>query len=306
MIKRYMIKKISVTSLALIIILLYIAFPVKEKEDFETSINYIDNEKLDYIYLNDKNNYLTLSMINITASNEEDILKEKIEILIKNGKYKDKIPANFNAIIPENTSIKSLSIKDNTVTIDFSKEILNVNMDDEEKMVESLIFTLTENSSINSVIIKVEGEILSSLPNSKKYLPSPLTRKYGINKKYDINSLKNITCTTIFYMNEIDNETYYTPVSLFTNDTRDKVSIIIEELKSTSVYQSTLKSYLNSNTSLVDYEEVDNIMYLVFNEGLYDEKIDSNILESVKYTISASIKENYDVSEVIIKTNNSN
>lgn len=305
MIRRYAMKKLSITTLALIVILLYALFPVKEKDVFEKNVTYIDNEKLDYVYLNDRYDYLTLSMIDINAETEEEKLKEKLEILIKNGKYKDKIPKHFNAVIPENTKINSLTIKDNVVTVDFSKEILNVTKETEEKMIESIIFTLTENSSVNSVVIKVDGGVLDKLPNSKTYLPSPLTRKYGINKKYEINSLNNINCTTIFYMNEIDEETYYTPVSLFTNDTRDKVSIIIDELKSTSVYQDTLKSYLDANVSLTNYEEVDNIMYLVFNEGI-NTNLNEDILESVKYTISASIKENYDVDDVIFKVKDSN
>jgi len=305
MIRRYAMKKLTITTLALIVILLYAVFPVKEQETFEKNVTYIDNEKLDYVYLNDRNDYLTLSLIDIQGDTEEEKLKEKLEILIKNGKYKDRIPKHFNAVIPENTTIKSLTIKDNIVTVDFSNKILNVSKETEEKMVESIIFTLTENSSVNSVIIKVDGNVLDKLPNSNTYLPSPLTRKYGINKKYEINSLNDINCTTIFYMNEIDDEMYYTPVSLFTNDTREKVSIIIDELKSTSVYQNTLKSYLDANVSLTNYEEVDNIMYLVFSDGI-NTNLDENILESVKYTISASIKENYDVDDVIFQIKDSN
>lgn len=295
MIRRYVIKKLSVTTLALLIILLYIAYPVKNSDDFSNVVNYLNEDNLSYVYLNDNNNYLTLTSVYLEDNDIKKSILEKIEYLKGNKSIK-----NFTPILPNDVKVNSIDIKDNTLTIDFSKELLNISEDKEESMIEGLIFTMSENSKIDSLIIKVEGSILDKLPHSKKSLPTPLTRKYGINKKYDIDSINNITCTTIYYLNNIDDENYYTPVSLYTNQNKEKIDIIIEELKSTKVYQNSLKSLLNEDASLVSSEIDDNIMYLVFNEGIVKD-VSDEILESVKYTISSSVKENYDVDDVVIK-----
>lgn len=304
MIKRYLLRKLSIAVICLLIVIGYVLFPIKNRDnDFKTNLNYIDSEKLSEVYLMDKNNYLSLTNLQIDSTELKNKLVEKINLLIINGKYKDRIPSSFKCLIPENTKLLNLDVEKDTVTVNFSKEFLNVSKESEEKMIESIIFTLTENETIRKVILKVDNKVLETLPHSKKKLPPVLTRKYGINKKYNINKISNISSTVIFYTSIINDETYYTPVTLISNDDREKAVIIISELKSSSVFQNNLSSSLNTNVSLVNYEEIDDVMYLAFNEAIYDNSLKKEILESVKYTISMSIKENYDVDEVVFKIN---
>ena len=300
MIRRYIIKKLSVTTLALLVILIYVIFPVKDNSEFQSTINYINNENIDYVYLKDDEDYVTQLKVFLDNDDKTSIIKEKIGILTIGSDYYNKVPNKFESLIPENTKINKLNIDGSILKIDFSKELLNVSKENEERMIEAIVFSLTENSNIKSIYITVEGNSLDKLPNSKKPIPSPLTRKYGINKKYDINSINNINSTTVFYLNTIDGIDYYTPISYVNNDNNEKIDIIINELKSTPIYQNSLKSFLNVNANLDSYEINDNIMYLVFNEGIKDD-MEDDILESVKYTLSYSIKENYDVDDVVIK-----
>ena len=300
MMRRYVIKKLSVTTLALLVILLYVVFPTKNNEEFNISVNRINNGETSFVYLMDENNYVTMSKVFLDSDKEKDKIFEKLSILTKNSSYEDKVPNKFASVIPENTKINGINIDNNTIKIDFSKELLNVTKENEEHMIEAIIFTLTEDNDYRNIIISVEGSILDKLPNSKKALPTPLTRKYGINKKYDITSLNNITTTTVYYLNNIDGSNCYTPVSLINNDNSEKIDIIINELKSTSIYQNSLKSLLNVDANLDSYNIDDEVMTLVFSGDLTNGN-DANILESVKYTISSSIKENYDVDKVVIK-----
>ena len=232
MMRRYVIKKLSVTTLALLVILLYVIFQTKNNEEFDISVNRINNGETSYVYLMDENNYVTMSKVFLDSDKEKDKIFEKLSILTKNSSYEDKVPNKFMSVIPENTKINDINIDNNTIKIDFSKELLNVTKEDEEHMIEAIIFTLTENNDYRNIVISVEGSILDKLPNSKKTLPTPLTRKYGINKKYDITSLYNITTTTVYYLNNIDGSDYYTPVSFINNDNSEKIDIIINELKS--------------------------------------------------------------------------
>ena len=60
-------------------------------------------------------------------------------------------------------------------------------------------------------------------------------------------------------------------------------------------------SFLNSNIKLLEYREEDDIMYLNFNDYLFDGN--DKVLEEVIYTISYSIFDNYDVNMVMFQVN---
>ena len=166
-------------------------------------------------------------------------------------------------------------------------------------MVEAIIYTLTSESEVKEVILKVEGKVLERLPNSNKLLPNVFDRSYGINKNYDINNLYDLTKTTVYYIGEDSGNSYYVPVTKVTNSNDDKISVIVSELKSSILYQSNLSSYLNSKAELINYEKEENVMKLTFNDKIFYSMYDKNILEEVVYTIGKSVKDNYNVDEVM-------
>ena len=166
-------------------------------------------------------------------------------------------------------------------------------------MIESICYTLTSIKDIKGIIIYVEGDMLTELPKSKKFLPSVIDRSFGVNKVYNITNIQDIVPVTVYYINKYNDNYYYVPVTKYVNENKDKVNIIIQELSSTPTYQNNLMSFLNSNTKLLEYEIKDRQMKLEFNNYLIDDIDKMNILEEVKYTISFSIMDNYDVDEVI-------
>ena len=297
MLKRFGFRKIAVTTSALFVIGLLYFFPTKEL-NVNKNITYYEESDFSEVFLLDKNNFVSeVSVI----SKETDLiekLKNKMELLIKKDNNQ-KVPSSFKGVIPSDTKVLSLSVENNTCTIDFSKEILNVTNLMEEKMIEAIVYTLTSESEVKEVILKVEGKILERLPNSNKLLPNIFDRSYGINKNYDINNLYDLTKTTVYYIGEDKGNSYYVPVTKVTNSNEDKISVIVSELKSSVLYQSNLSSYLNSKAELINYEKKENVMKLTFNDKIFYSMYDKNILEEVVYTIGKSVKDNYNVSEVM-------
>lgn len=298
MLKKLGLRKIAVTTSALFVIGLLYLFPGGTDIELNKKITYIEEEKFSPVYLIDSYNYVSQVDVVVNETELEKKLKEKLELITENKTKKDKIPKGFKTIIPENTKINSLEVEEDTVTIDFSKEFLSVSVSEEEKLIEAIIFTVTSEKEVNKVIIKVDGKLLERLPNSNKLLPSVLDRTYGINKDYDINSLYGLTKTTIYYTNKQDGLTYYVPVTKINNDDTEKVTVIVNELKSSILYQSNLSSYLSSNAELKKFEQMEDVMTLTFNDKIFDSIYDQNILEEVSYTIGMSVLENYDVSKV--------
>jgi germination protein M len=300
MLKKMSIRKITVTTFALFIMALFYFFPsVNNDLKVEKKYEYDDSIIKKSVYLVDKYEYVSKLMLPISSTNTIDMVKEKLEYLIIDSEKIEKIPNGFRPIIPMGTKILNIDLKENTLIINFSKEILNISKVDEEKMIETIIYSLTEIEGIKNIIIKVDGVLLNKLPKSEKILPEILDRNYGINKIYDFTSLYNLSKTTIYYVNVINDNVYYTPVTNITNDEREKITVIIDELKSSLVYQSNLSSYLSSVAELKNYEIIENTMHLTFNEKILNNLKNKDILEEVKYTISMSIKENYDVENVI-------
>ena len=304
MIKRISLKKISICLIAIAAIFLFYLFPTNDKLKINEELEYIEEGNVSTIFLMDSNNYLAKTSISLDDSDITSKAKKLLTALIQGEKYTEKIPNGFKSIIPNGTKILNIEYKDEVIKVDFSSELMDTNVDNEEKIIEAIIYTLTSIDNVKYVIIYMNGELLTKLPQSNITLPSALDRSFGINKEYDINSDKNITKTTVYYINKYNDKEYYVPVTKVSNDSREKAEIIIEELSNTSTYNANLMSYLNSNTKVVSLNEDDKKLVIDFNDYIYND-IDSNeILDEVIYTICLSIQDNYNVDTVVFTVDN--
>lgn len=292
------------SSAVLFALLLLCLIPSKELK-VEEKVKYIENDNLKtVIYLLDDHNYLARTTVAITSTETTKKAKELLQVLIKGGNGESKIPSGFQSILPSDTEILSIDLVEDVIKVNFSKKILDVKKENEEKMIEAIVYTLTSIEGVNKVIIYVEGDILSKLPQTGIHLPGTLDRSYGINKEYNIESFKDVNSVTVYYVSKYNDNTYYVPVTKYVNDDREKIKIIIDELASTPLYNTNLMSYLNSNISLLATEQELDSLSLVFNDYLFNDANSKNILEEVIYSISLSVGDNYDVKEVIFEVNN--
>ena len=301
MLKKISVRKFAISFTALFALFLVYLIPKEQKLNLEQKLEYVNNEvKMSKVFLLDT--YNMLGQTEIVINNEENIelkCKELLKVLISGENYQDKIPNGFKTILPIDTKILSLTYDKGLIKVDFSKEILNVNKENEVKAIEAIVYTLTSIDEVENIIIYVEGDILNKLPQTKFNLPNTLNRSFGINKEYNFTSINNIDKVTVYYVNKNNNDYYYVPVTKYLNDDREKIKIVIDELKGNSIYNTNLMSFLNSNAELISSEEVDNKLKLNFNEYIFNDSDEKNILEEVIYTISLSVYDNYEVDEVI-------
>ena len=293
MIKRSSLNRIIKMTMFLFILFILYLFPNKNVYNLKTvktsTSNYHD------IYLLDKNNYVSKTTISVKSIEKEKLAIDLLNSLIINGINKNKIPNSFSAVIPENTKIQKLKVNNEHVLVSFSNDILKTN--NKEKMIESIVYTLTSISNIKYVNILVEDK-------ENDFFKKEYTRDIGINKKTDISTLNDISRITIYYVSSENNVNYYIPVTKYINSKDDKVKIIIEELSSKSSYESNLMSYLNYDTKLMSYTLEDSDINLYFNDSILNSKKDNKILEEVIYSISYSIKDSIPVSNVHFYVNN--
>lgn len=310
MLKKISIRKLIISFSALFTLFLIYLIPNNENdknklEDIPQELEYVNNDLItSSVFLLDSYNMLGKTEVPVSSKDIESLAKELLEVLINGGANEDRIPSGFKSVLPSDTKILSLKYDKDLIKVDFSKELLNTSKEMEEKIVEAIVYTLTSINGVNKVIIYVDGNILTKLPQTKINLPSTLDRSFGINKEYDINSIKDINQVTIYYVNKNNDNYYYVPVTKYLNDDRDKIKIVIDELSGNSIYNTNLMSFLNSNAELISSEKKDDLMHLNFNEYIFSDIEEKNILEEVIYTISLSVCDNYEVKGVVFNVEN--
>lgn len=302
MLRTKAIRKIFLTTLTLFILLTVFTITNYKNENVlrtNLEIEDIAGLKTNVIYLLNDEGLLVQDRVLLDGSSVE----EKIEKLLINltegstGSFAD----GLSKVIPKGTVVNNVMVGNKYVTIDFSKELLNVSEDKEKSMITAIVYSVMDLDDFLGVSILVEGKNLEEYPNSKEKINKILDKSIGINKNYDITSFNNINKVVIYYLENINDNLYYVPVTKYVNDDREKVNIIVEELASSYIYESNLMSFLNSNVSLIEYEEKDNIMSLNFNDYLFDGN--DKVLEEVLYSIAYSVFDNYDVSMVSFEVN---
>ena len=296
MLKKSSLRRIMVATLALFILLIIYFFPTTS--EFKETLSYIEKEEIP-IFLVDSMEYIARTSIVKESETTEELIEEVIDSLTIGSEKSNYIRDGFKGIIPKNTKVLDTTLEGNILTINFSKEFLNVLESDEEKMLEALTYSLLEIPEIKKISILVEGGKLKNLPNSKKKLPEFLDRNFGINKIYNLDSIKDTSKTTIYYLSKYNDYYYYVPVTKISNDATEKVEIIINELKSTPIYHTNLISYLAASTNITNYELLENSITLSFNNHLLANLKDEEMLEEVKYSIALSMRDSYGVEEVL-------
>lgn len=253
------------------------------------------------IYLLDHNEYVSRYNIIKKSDNKEELITYIIENLTESD-TNDYLPNEFSSIIPKGTKLLDKSIDEDLVKLNFSKEFLTISKDKEEKLIESIVYSILEIEGIKKVMIFVEGENLLRLPHSNKSLPTTLDKNIGINKTYNLKSLKEINKTTTYYLGKYDDNYYYIPVTSLSNDKKEKIEVIIEKLKSSPIYETNLISFLTSSTELLEYEILENSVMLSFNNHILNLD-DGKISEEVKYSIALSVRDSYDINQTMFYVN---
>lgn len=288
MIKNITFKRLCITTLLLLVSVIIYNYP-------EELTKHISEEQIVVkrtIYLIDADDFIAMSEYSSKVNTSLDRVKEIITTLtIGSGAT---INGDLQPILPKDTKLLDASLQEGLLKVNFNKTLLTISKELEEKMLESLIFSLTSIEEVEKVMIFVEGNHLEELPRSHKKLDLYLDRSYGINKIDDITTFYDTKRVTLYYQKK----NYYVPVSLLVNDENDKVNIIINRLKGNSLNYSNLSTQLNYQLELTNYSINENDITLSFNDVLLDSVYDGVLKEEVKYAIFYSLHDTLGIKDV--------
>lgn len=282
------IKKIFNTTVTMFIILTMFTLKTTTNSNVlrtNVEIDDITNLTTNNIYLLNKNNLLVKTKVFINNKHNKEIESIIKYLTITNNKT----PVGLKSYIPKDTKLLNYKLENNTLIIDLSKEFLSTA--NKQLVITGLVYSLLEIKDIDNIKIQVEGKPLEGYNEV-------LNKSIGINNEFLFNSRYDINRVVIYYVDKIDNKTYFVPVTKYLNDTREKIEIIIDELKENN---NNLISYLNDNTKLINYREEGNVLYLNFNEYLVDSN--ESVSKDIMKTIAYSVFDNYNVNVVCFETN---
>jgi germination protein M len=212
--------------------------PIMEQDDLiidESANNFTVNEVIEMsVYFVDEKGLVVPMGIQIPKA--EGIAKETLRYMTKGGPVLNQIAGtNLEPVLPNGTKVLGLSINEGVAKVDFSKEFLNNETKDQEKrMIEAVVWTLTEFPTIESVQFVVEGYLLEAMPVGGMTLTEPVSRTLGIN--VEVSGQANIgspalTSQVMLYFQAVDSvgSMYYVPVTRIIPRTDNQLEAVINE-----------------------------------------------------------------------------
>lgn len=241
------------------------------------------------VYLLDESN--TLVPLSIEVSQKEYLVDEIYSVV---SKLRDLEIDGFTSVLAKDIKINKIEMENGVLNIDFSSEFLNYNKDIEEKIIESLTWSVMEFDEVKGLTLSVDGKKLTQMPLNGFKLPKVLDKSIGINKYKDMmfNCLNCESVVTIYSKNINDKE-YYIPVTRnikksenmsIINALEKEVSLLsglrevkeFSELKQLDLNGNEMNAHV-SNDSLLEENLIDSKIYELLKVMLYYNDLDYTV-----------------------------
>lgn len=267
---------------------------IVERNSLEFVIDREDARKT-VIYYMDSKGYIVPVMRLIPK--EEAIAYCTLLALIDNNENRlDIAGIGLKPTLPDGIEFELNLGEDGLLKVNFNDAILKINnKEDELAAIQSIIYTLTEFETVDSIQIMVDNKIIDTLSNGME-IKEPL-------KRNNINTLGNyvngeFSKITLYVYNNITGDyTYYFPVTKNISNIEKTIEGTVEEflhINSLSNYKINVPEGLVLISSLVQ----EDTLYLTFSEEL--NKIDEVEFERFKKALVLTLKEFVDIQRVKI------
>ena len=257
------------------------------------------------LYYQDDKGFLVPVMRKIPWPEGKGIAKASMRALVDNpANRKDIEDVGLAPILPANTEILGMSIKDGLCKVDFTSDFLNYgNKQEESAMVKSIVYTLTEFPTVDNVQIMIEGKSLRELTYGLN-VSTPLTRE-------DINysgTGKNKGKVIVYYQGTVNGlENYFVPVTKDIEVGKSgSVTVVsaLEALIEGPSEDSGLFSTVPSSLEVINTDVINGIAYVNFSEEIReinDESIAQDMVKSIALTLKEYYKnDNMDIDQISI------
>jgi len=224
------------------------------------------------LYLVDAHGHVTPQVFHLPQSNE--VAKQALTYLIQGGPVSNMLPDGFQAVIPADTTFSLNLDKDGTLYADFSKEFTDYKAANEQQIMQSITWTLTQFDNIKRVKLSVDGKPLHVMPVAQTPVPTQgLTRADGINivKNYAGEVTSSSSMVVYYTAQSSAGNTYYVPITERYDNSKDMYTALVDALKQAPVGDNAIQAPFNSDVALTEKPSINDkgVVTLDFNDYLY-------------------------------------
>jgi len=174
---------------------------------------------------------------------QEGIARATLNLMIDGQVPSELLALGFSPLLPAGTEINGLTIRDGLARIDFNRSFLDYKVSHERLLLDGLVYTLTEFSTVSRVEVLVEGEKVLTLPGGET-MAEPLDRTRGINLTVsgDVADFANTERVTLYFLHRSGAKTFFVPVSRVIKPAENKLEALVAELLHGPAHGSSLYS----------------------------------------------------------------
>ncbi|MFC7371288.1 GerMN domain-containing protein [Fictibacillus iocasae] len=254
------------------------------------------------LYLFDSNNMVVPQVMALPKNDAS--AKQVLQYLVKDGPVSNLLPNGFQAVLPADTEVMGVNIKDGTAVVNFSKEFKDYRAEDEAKILQAITFTLTQFEDVKNVKLQIEGKNQHAMPVNNTPIGGGVSRADGINLEMGSTAdVTNSELVTLYFLAQTNDQTYYVPVTRRIADTgSDRVTATIEQLIQGPSERSGLLSDFQGDVGLLNTPVVkDGVVTLNFNKAVLGNKEEHMITDAVLNSIVLSLTDIKGVKQVAIQ-----
>ncbi|KGX93448.1 germination protein [Pontibacillus halophilus JSM 076056 = DSM 19796] len=278
------------------------------EEADESTVEVVERQ----LYLLDSKGMVVPQTIPIPKDDTKEVAKQALEYLVKGGPVTQLLPNGFEAVLPAGTMINSLNLKDDgTLVVDVSKDFTDYRPEDEQKILESMTYTLTQFESVERIKLQINGMDTDVMPVGQTPINDGYSRANGINMHSgDVADITDSKAVMLYYPAQHDNSYYFVPVTKRINveESSDEqiYEAIVSELVGGPTMTLDLLNVFNSGVQLTEQPEYkDGVLTLTFNEEILNNFEDQSVLsDKVMESLVLSLTEQPGVEAVSIQVEN--
>ena len=255
------------------------------------------------IYLIDANGLIASQTLELPKVESKEVATQALEHMVKGGPVTEMLPNGFQAVLPEDTEILGLNLKeDGTMIVDVSKEFKNYPKKNEVKILEAMTHTLTQFEDVKKIQLWINGHPQDKMPVDGTPINEGYSKANGINVMNSTTDLFEAEAVTMFYPKEYHKNRYYVPVTKHVNvDQNQTYTALIESLLDGPALDTNALNVFNEGTTLKGKPELkDGILQVEFSKEIMKDNDKNQIADEVIETLVRTLTELEDVEAVDI------
>ncbi|WP_062199041.1 GerMN domain-containing protein [Massilibacterium senegalense] len=255
------------------------------------------------LYLLDEKGMLVPTVLKVPHTTS--VAKQSVEYLVKNGPVTELLPEGFQAILPAGTEVLSVNLVGDTIVVDFSPEFKEYKAEEEERILQSITYTLTQFDQIQKVKLQINGHELKEMPVNHTPIDEGVSRLEGIN--FENESINDVTQTypvIVYFLTKKENAQYFVPVTRRVQEQLDPIEATVQEVLKGPSVQSGLLTPLKEEVKLVEKPKYENgVVTLNFNDAILNNNKENKIADEIVQSLVLSLTEQEGIEKVAILVN---